>query len=217
MERPGHFISVTRTRRLTPARMASIGFVGVLHVLLIYALATGLATRFIKHLPQELTAQVLPQPTPKTEPPPPAPAQMQQPTLPTVQVPIVKIDTPRAAPTITTIVAPPHPQMAAPVTVAPPPAPTPASGITRTHTIPPYPDVARRLGQHGTVTLRIAVGIDGSVTGASIATSSGSTYLDDAAVAWVKGHWRYKPATQQGKSIASNVMAAVVFDLKNAG
>jgi len=33
----------------------------------------------------------------------------------------------------------------------------------------------------------------------------------------VKDHWRYKPATQQGKPVASSVMAAVVFDLRNAG
>jgi protein TonB len=218
MERPGHFLPVTRTHRLTPTRIASLGFVGVLHVLMIYALATGLATRFIKQLPHELTAQVLPTPQPKSEPPPPVQVQMAQPTLPTVQVPLVKIDTPRPAQTITTIVAPPHPQVTAPVAVTPPaPAPTAASGIARTHTIPPYPDVARRLGQHGTVTLHISISADGEVTDASVANSSGSDYLDSAAVAWVKDHWRYKPATQQGHAIASSVMAAVVFDLKNAG
>jgi len=222
MERPGHAIPVKSRQPLTPTRIASLGVVGLLHVMLIYALATGLAVRMVKQLPRELVAQVIEPQQPKPEPPPPVQVDLAKPALPSVQVPVVKIAQPHVVThAITTIVAPPRPQTpAAPVVTKPeppPPAPSPASSIARTHTIPPYPDQARRLGQQGTVRLKIDVATDGSVSDASIVNSSGSDVLDEAAVAWVKDHWRYKPATQDGHAVATSVQAAVVFNLKNAG
>ena len=70
MERPGHAIPVKQGQPLTPTRIASLGVVGLLHVMLIYALATGLAVRMVKQLPRELVAQVIEPQQPKPEPPP---------------------------------------------------------------------------------------------------------------------------------------------------
>lgn len=222
MERPEHAIAGSRPRASTPTRIASITFVGALHVVLIYALATGLAARLAAQLPHELTAQVIKPEQPKEEPPPPpVEANLVRPALPTVEVPLVKIQQPRIAQhAITAIVAPPASRVVAPPVVAAPPAPptpTPASAIVRTHTLPPYPDQSRRLSEQGTVRLRIEVATDGGVSDASVVRSSGSSTLDEAAVSWVKDHWRYKPATQEGHAVSSSQLADVVFNLKNAG
>jgi outer membrane biosynthesis protein TonB len=46
--------------------------------------------------------------------------------------------------------------------------------------------------------------------------SSGFPELDQAAVAWVVSHWKYKPAVQGGVTVTSQSQAAVRFDLKQA-
>lgn len=88
-----------------------------------------------------------------------------------------------------------------------------ASGLMATHTIPGYPTLDRRLNHEGTVVLALSIGADGSVNDAKIATSSGYDGLDQAAIAWVKAHWRYKPATKGGVAIPSSLNAAVRFKL----
>jgi protein TonB len=88
-----------------------------------------------------------------------------------------------------------------------------ASGLVATHTIPGYPTLDRRLNHEGTVVLALSIGADGSVNDAKIATSSGYDGLDQAAIAWVKAHWRYKPATKGGVAIPSSLNAAVRFKL----
>jgi protein TonB len=88
-----------------------------------------------------------------------------------------------------------------------------ASGLVATHTIPGYPTLDRRLNHEGTVTLALSIGADGSVNDAKVATSSGYDGLDQAAIAWVKAHWRYKPATKGGVAIPSSLNAAVRFKL----
>lgn len=220
MERPAVIQPMAHARPLTPARIASIGFVALLHVLFIYALITGLAQRFVQQIPHEITAEVVKPPPEKPQPPPPVEVNLPQPAMPTVQPPMVKIQQPRVVThAITTVVAPPAPPTPAPPVVvkAPPPAPTPAKGIMSTHTRPPYPPEALRLSQQGKVLLRMAITADGSVSDASVVGSSGSSALDQAAVEWVKEHWRYKPATQDGHPVATTQEAAIVFDLKNAG
>jgi len=218
MERPVHNVIAEPSQRLTTARMVSIGFVALLHVLFVYALITGLAQRFVKALPHEITAQVLPQPQQKVETPPPQAVNLQQPSMPTVQPPLVQVQTPQAPRSITTVVSPtPTPPAPTPPAVVQPPAPTPASGIVSTHTTPPYPEEARRLGQQGKVVLKMDITAAGTVADASIVDSSGSQALDQAAVDWVTKHWKYKPATQNGQPVPTTQEAAVVFDLRQAG
>jgi protein TonB len=96
------------------------------------------------------------------------------------------------------------------------PSPTPAKSIVATHTTPPYPPLSRRLAEEGTVQLKLAIGADGKVESAMIEKSSGSQRLDDAARDWVAHHWRYHPATRDGKPVASQTQVKVVFNLKTA-
>jgi protein TonB len=88
-----------------------------------------------------------------------------------------------------------------------------ASSVPGTHTIPAFPPLDRRLGHEGTVQLTISIDAGGNVIGASIDRSSGYDSLDAAAIAWVKDHWRYRPAMRNGVAIASSTQASVVFQL----
>lgn len=211
MDHPRHDILTAKTET-TPERIAGMLLVGLFHVGLIYAIASGLAMRVVKQIPTEITAQVMPEEQPKETPPPPP--QLQRPQLPSMPPPdiiIQRAPAPTAPITVTT--APPPATAPAPQA---PPAPTSLAGLASTHTTPPYPEIARRLSEQGTVRLRLTIATDGSVTNAQIEQSSGSTDLDAAAVDWVKAHWRYKPATQNGQPVTSTTEAAVVFNLKNA-
>ncbi|MBL6852521.1 MAG: energy transducer TonB [Alphaproteobacteria bacterium] len=225
MQRPRHLISNTANRS-TSHEAAIVGGVVVLHAFLAYALATGLAQRIVLEAPHLLTAEVVPQKQEEQPPPPPAKPEMVQPTVPTVPVPVIQIQPaqppvhavtvvqgPRVpvTPAPQPVVAPPSPAPPAPV------APTAARAVAGTHTIPPYPDTARRLGQSGTVQLVIALDANGAVQSVTVQSSSGTISLDEAAVAWVREHWRYQPATRDGKPVASTVTAAVRFDLTKAG
>jgi len=137
---------------------------------------------------------------------------------------------------------PPHPPVAGPVVddfvppVAPPidydtPPPTggtiivginpPTSGpsvaarsVAGMHTIPDYPQLSRRLNEEGVVFLRLAISETGAVSDATVMKSSGHTRLDEAAVSWVKAHWRYHPAMQNGQPVASTTESQVKFELK---
>ena len=90
-------------------------------------------------------------------------------------------------------------------------------GLISTHTIPPYPALDIRLGNEGTVLLRLTVAADGRVVDAQLLRTSGSDSLDKAARAWVMAHWRYQPAIRGGAAAAAAVDVAVKFSLKNAG
>jgi len=190
------------------------------------AIATGLARRIVDQMPNMIHAQIVTPPRPKLRrlPPPPKP-HLQTPEIPTVPLPQIELRMPpprtiKAAKQKVRRAPPPPPP---PVKTPPPkpallPAPpVPAAAIAGTHTLPPYPPMARRLGREGGVVLDILIGTDGRVSSASIAASSGLVELDEAARAWVLSHWRYRPATQNGRPIAERTRVKVVFNLSQAG
>ena len=88
-------------------------------------------------------------------------------------------------------------------------------GILTTHTVPPYPAIARRLGAEGKVMLRLTVSVQGRVAQADIVTSSGRQDLDEAAQQWIVTHWTYRPALHEGAPAAGQVLATVTFSLTN--
>lgn len=88
-----------------------------------------------------------------------------------------------------------------------------ASAVAGTHNIPSYPSLDRRLGHEGTVMLALWIGVDGTISQATVVHSSGYDGLDQAAVDWVKAHWRYKPAMKNGVAVPSSLNAAVTFRL----
>ncbi|HWA02947.1 MAG TPA: TonB family protein [Rhizomicrobium sp.] len=209
MRQPVHSISSAPSRWSTE-RLVGVGFVGLLHVVAIYALVSGLAQKIVKAVPQDLTVTFMPE---QQKPPAEKVVLKDLPKLPdapqetAVPPPEFVIETP-AAPPVTMPVAPPAAAAA---------ADTQASSIANTHTTPPYPPMARKLGAQGTVRLRLTISAQGTVTAADVVQSSGVPELDRTAVAWVIAHWKYKPAVRGGVAVASSAIAAVVFNLRNAG
>ncbi|HET8711191.1 MAG TPA: energy transducer TonB [Spongiibacteraceae bacterium] len=77
---------------------------------------------------------------------------------------------------------------------------------------PPYPPLARRLGEEGVVYVRILVSAEGLPDLIELKRSSGSSRLDAAALATVK-KWRFVPARRSGQTIAAWVVVPVAFSL----
>ncbi|HTT84887.1 MAG TPA: energy transducer TonB [Rhizomicrobium sp.] len=222
MERPLHLETGVQ-RRSRWRRIAAIAVAVALEAGAIFVVGSGLATRVVTQLPQTLKVDIFHPPPPKEAPPPPPQAQFVKPSLPTVPPPLIHIQAPPRPSPMTVVqsirpVQPPPVIAPAPPKPAPPkvPAPTPPRGIESTHTQPPYPVLARRIGEQGTVLLKITVNADGSVQNVTVARSSGDNDLDEAALDWVKAHWRYKPATRDGKPVVAQAEAQVVFNLKQA-
>jgi len=209
MQQPFH-LTAQAGARWSNERIVGVGFVVLLHIIAIWAILSGLVQKII----------------PKIEPPPIAWLEPAKPTLPVQPAPRL----PHVNPTDHTtrqVIAPlptftiddglPHgggtPYEAPQQPVTPD---TFVSGIGGTHTIPAYPPLARRLGEHGSVRLSLTISATGDVTGASVVQSSGFPDLDHTAVDWVLGHWKYKPATHDGVAVPSQSQAVVVFNLQNA-
>ena len=80
---------------------------------------------------------------------------------------------------------------------------------------PRYPLTARRAGEQGTVTLRVLVTPDGMASRVAVEKSSGSPYLDAAALEAVKA-WRFTPARRGAEVIESWVLVPIVFRLEGS-
>jgi TonB family protein len=65
------------------------------------------------------------------------------------------------------------------------------------------------------VTLRLTVSAEGKVTAADIVTSSGRDDMDQAAQQWIKAHWTYRPALNNGVPTAGQTLATIIFSLVN--
>jgi protein TonB len=211
MQIPRHDIVSHGAPGMTPRRAAIIGGVALLHVGIVVGLITGMANKIERYIPKDLVVRMTDiDPRPKTDPVPPTPViQKAQPTPDNIPVPVITTETP----TPTALSQPPQTPTA---TSNPPPADSGASGVVSTHTVPPYPQEARAAAHQGTVMLQMVISAQGDVTQATVLQSSGFPELDQAAIAWVQSHWKYKPALQNGQAVPSQSQAAVKFDLKQA-
>jgi protein TonB len=208
---PRHEILSVRSSGMTPRRAMIVGTVAMLHVAVVYALISGMAGTIIRALPPDI---VMVHTDEQPVPPKPVTLPVQKmvvPTTPTETVPVPKID---IAPDP---VAKPITVASTPTNPTPPTPDTGASGVMNTHSTPPYPTEARTASHQGTVLLSMTVGLTGDVTAATVVQYSGYAELDQAAVNWVIGHWKYKPAVQGGVAVTSMTQAAVKFDLRQAG
>ena len=214
-------IGTYRPRGTAPQRTVGLVLAAALNAGIIYALLAELGMVPMPVIQPPIHTRVIIEPQNRQVPPPP------QPTIPAPRItefvpPIIEIPlAPQGDRTITPPPAQPVTPPAEPPRVAslnPPVTPpiivTPPRAIMATHTIPDYPPVSRRLGEQGMLRLRLAIGADGAVEDARVETSSGYRRLDDAAIQWVKAHWRYEPAMQGPKAIPSTATADVTFRLR---
>jgi protein TonB len=205
-------MSTTQAMRPTRASrrpsITTLAIVGALHIVVIYGLYLGLTkgiSTFIPHGPLQYVPVAPPKPTP---PAPSVPTHVTLVNPSGAEIPIPRIDIATEDGGHTIFLPPGNPPVGdnQPVIVA-------TRGIVDTHTIPNYPPLAVRLNQTGNVKLKLTIDERGAVVAASIEKSSGYDSLDNAAVAWVIAHWRYEPATKDGKPFATTTDALVTFRL----
>lgn len=79
--------------------------------------------------------------------------------------------------------------------------------------IPPYPAIAKKLGEQGTVVLRILVTAEGTAREVQIKKSSGSSTLDRSAETTLK-QWRFNPARIDGKPVEDWYETRWIFKLE---
>lgn len=205
------------SRQRKPGKhLVGIGLVVVLHLLIFWAINSGLARAFVKKVQGPVEAVLLeeqkpdippppPPPPPKNMPPPPPPAY-----VPPVEVPVAAPASTNAIAAVSNTPVPPAPPapVAPPAPPAPPPPPPPVvkAEPVRTAAVvssgncekPEYPSASRRLEEEGTVFLRFLVGVDGKVIQSEVEKSSGYRRLDEAARAGLS-RCQFKPATVDGK------------------
>jgi len=222
-------MSYANRKQMSGNRTAAIVFVALLHLVLGYALVTGLAYNVIKKATEDLkTFDVEEEPPPPEEEPPPPPDQPDIPPPPTTPPPLVRTNTP---PPPIVFQEAPIMQAPAPVVIprappAPPPPPPPppprkaeaakAKGDVRSlFSGIEYPESARAAGDEGRVRARLSIGTTGRVTGCNVVQASGSRALDDFVCRILTRSARFTPAKDSnGNPIAdSYTTPTIIFKL----
>ena len=197
-------------------RTIVLGAIIALHIFLAWVLKTGLAQRAIQMVAPPIKTTIVQQTKKTVKPPPPPPPQLQQQQV-QVPPPVIQINVPQAAQSRAITVVK---QVARP---APPPAPvrvTPLRAIPRDFpsTSDYYPDASRRLGEQGTVLVKLCIGAGGRLVGApSVEKSSGSPRLDNAALRYARatsGH--FDPETRNGVPVTVCTALPIKFQLTDS-
>lgn len=169
-------------------QLFGIGSVVLFHVIVIYALVSGLAKKVVDVVRAPIETKIIeevkpPPPPPKIETPPP---KIDLPPPPFVPPPEVTIAEPPPAPTIVATPTPPPEKVEIAPVVAPAPPPAPAkpavvsvSVACPTRAQPVMPAKAERDGITGSVQARLTVK-GGKVVGVDIVKSTPKGVFDDA-------------------------------------
>lgn len=184
-----------------------------LHLLVVYALASGLARKMVEVIAPNIEADIVEEVKNDEEPPPPPPPEMERPPV-EVPPPEVSIDLPME--TTTTAIQdvtdkPPPP--------APPPPPRVAGSPAKMKSaVDPdqfYPPGAKRREEQGSPVVQACVGPNGRLVREPVITeTSGFPELDGAAVKVAKAN-RYTPAMEGGTALPEScVKFKVKFVIK---
>jgi protein TonB len=194
-------------------RFVGIGLVIAFHILVVYALVTGLARKVVeivqKPLETKIVEEVKPPPPPPDTPPPPPPKLMAPPP-PFIPPPEVAVQPQAPSPNAISQVSQVKPESnALPRTVQQPVvSEKPAGPVVVPAVInfdiagckPEYPRASLRNEETGIVTLAVLIGADGSVADVRIEKSSGYRNLDNAVRSQLlSGNCKNKPGTVDGK------------------
>ena len=187
-------------QKMSGNRIIVLIIVALMHIVLVYALITGLAYEGIKKVMQRVSTVDIKEEVKKELPPPPKKVDLPPPLV----APLVRINVAPAPPQIITVAEPP-PAPPPPVFIPPPPAAPPPPRFTPKGAVPKgnpgnwattndYPSRALREEREGTTGFRVAVGPDGKVTDCTVTSSSGHSDLDEAACANIRRRARFAPA-----------------------
>ena len=174
-------------RKMSTNTMVGIAIVILLHVFLIYALVTGLATSVVDVIKKPLEIKIIQAPLAPPPPPPamrtPPPPKLTTPPPPYIPPPIIQLQQPTPPPpviAVTTSVKPP-----APVQMVAPAPPTPAAPSTNVGVVCPnvgavagqlsdsFQDIATADGiDSASVVVQFTISPGGDISGARIVSST---------------------------------------------
>lgn len=223
------YLSQSSYRRQQPqssGRLVGIAVVVLLHVGVIYALATGLAQKVVHVIADPIKTEIIEEiaPPPEDTPPPPPPPKFDTPPPPFIPPPEIQISQP-PPPSTTAIQATTaeRPPVVQPPTRVQAPPPPPTGGKIDVRSLQrnraEYPAQSIRLEEAGTTVMRLFCNADGRITDGTIEKSSGFERLDQA---WMKeakrGRWRCEPPTVDGKPQGAWLpsMVPLTFRLEDA-
>ena len=199
-------MSYANRKQMSSNRTAAIVVVALIHIILGYALVSGLAYNVVKQAAEDLKTfdvEEEPPPPPDEPPPPEQPTEIPPPPQVAAPPPLVRTPvqespvqaTPNPPPFVPTPVARPAP----PAPPAPPPVrqvePQSATGDVRSLFVgEPYPDAAMDAEAQGTSQARLEIGTTGRVVGCTVIRSAGHRALDAATCSVLKRKGRFTPA-----------------------
>jgi protein TonB len=192
-------------RQMSSNRTASIIVVALLHIVLGYALVTGLAYNVIKNAASDLKTFDVTEPPPPPEEKPPPEKKPDTPPPPQVVAPPPLVRTNIIAPQIQTVSVAPPPQITPTARPAPPAPPAPPPPVKRESarakgsliglfSSEDYPTSSLSANEQGTTAVQLTIGTDGRVSGCNITSSSGSSALDNATCNILRRRARFSPA-----------------------
>jgi protein TonB len=208
-------MTYTLSRLTTTQRSGLLGIVVAAHVgvILIILAAKTVAPQIIE-MPM-IVDLLQPPPVQKEPEPKPLPVAKPQP------VREKSVTKPAARPIEATTSTVPAPAAPIAVVAEPKPAPPAEPTVTRAsfdadylrNPAPPYPPLAKRMGEQGNVVLRVSVNTQGTADSVEVKTSSGSQRLDDSAVNTVHT-WKFIPAKRGDLPVQSWVLVPIIFKLE---
>ena len=193
-------------------RMVVFVWILAVHGFLIWAFASGLATRVVEFVAQPIETNIIDEVKTDDVPPPPPPPELERPPVQVVAPEITINLTPDAPP-------PPIAAITTQPITPPPPRPVVASTSVKAVSIPNpddlYPATARNAGQEGRPVVTVCVSEASKLESVELAESSSFPLLDEAAVRVAKGG-RFKAATVEGKPVRQCVKLPIKFQLKKS-
>ena len=199
-------MSYAQRKEISASRTPAIIVVALIHLILGYAIVTGLAYNVVKEKLEDLkTFNVEDEPPPPEEPPPP-PEDTPLPPPPQVSAPppLVRTLTPPTQIQTTPVIQPPMPPTPVVTPPAPPAAPPPPPRATQPKSLSgslqglirndDYPQNAIENEEQGTVRVVLTVGPNGRVADCSVVGSSGSRTLDSTTCRILRARAKYEPA-----------------------
>ncbi|MCB1998401.1 MAG: TonB family protein [Burkholderiaceae bacterium] len=212
-----------------------LGIVIALHVLLGWAIVSGLARKVVDVIKAPIETKIIEEVQPPPPPPPenlPPPPKFAPPPPSFVPPPEVVVNNPPPAPAITVTREAPPP---APVTIGPPPAPpappapvaapAPPAPPARTSPVidfntlrPEYPSAAARAQIEGETTISYTMDVRGCIRDVQVVKPAGLSRehraLDRAVVSAVDGKCAGKPGTVDGKPQTTTGTVVYVWKLE---
>ncbi len=201
--------------------VAGAGVSVMLHVVVLLAIAYGYTHQEqLQELAKPLTVSLVEAPRPEqpqVQPVPPKPRQV-QPTRPQpvpVAAAVSTTPSPSAPTGVLQPVTAPVSVQAAPAVAVPVEVPVSEARFDADYLSNPkpyYPPASRRMGEMGTVYLRVQVSVDGSALQVELKKSSGFPRLDQSALDTV-ARWKFVPAKKGNAPVTSWVVVPIVFSL----